>query len=219
MGALDAAGHGLPTFLDEILARDRDRFTAMEKEFCRLFPRYSRIEVPPTKATYKMIRQDDGLTEYQTLPGKCLWFVAKKDAWRISAAQVSSGVLIVLAILALKHHPIRPSVLLIEEPENSIHPGLLGELIRLVREIAEGAVKKERGTQVILASHSPYLLDHLEPDEVTVFTRDPEKGVQTLHMSDSERVRWELKHFHLGEVWTHVGEEKLRELAETESAT
>ena len=216
---MDVAGHGLPTLLDEILGHDRDRFTAMEKEFCGLFPRYSRIVLEPARASYKVIRQEDGLEEHKMMPGKRLRFVQGASESYVSAAYVASGVLVVLAILALKHHPSHPGVLLIEEPENSIHPGLLGELVRLMREIAERAVKQERGTQVILASHSPYLLDHLEADEVTVFTRDPEGGVQTLHMSDSERVRWELKHFHLGEIWTHVGEDKLRALAEKGSAT
>jgi predicted ATPase len=210
---MDIAGHGLPTLLDEILGKDRDRFVAMEKEFCELFPRYSRIVLEPAKATYKVIRQEDGLVEYKTMPGKRLRLVARDDEWQVSAAHVSSGVLIVLAILAIKHQPSSPSVVLIEEPENSIHPGLLGELVRLVREISERSVKAQKGPQVILASHSPYLLDHLEAEEVTLFTREPNGATRTLRMSDSERVQHMLKHFHLGEVWTQDGEEKLMEMA------
>ena len=44
-----------------------------------------------------------------------------------------------------------------EEPENRVHPELLGALVELMR---------LSGKQVIVTTHSPSLLDHFKPEEV-----------------------------------------------------
>ena len=48
---------------------------------------------------------------------------------------------------------------MIEEPENSIHPRLLETIVDLARKAP---------CQVIITTHSPYLLDHVKPEEVFV---------------------------------------------------
>lgn len=77
---------------------------------------------------------------------------------------LSDGTLRVLEIVVNLVDP-RTSVLLLEEPETAIHPGLLD---RLLGEL--DAFAHER--QLVISTHSPALANWARPDEVRLVTRD-----------------------------------------------
>jgi len=52
-------------------------------------------------------------------------------------------------------------IFFLEEPENSIHPRALSELMKLIR-------AKSLDKQFIITTHSPYLLNMIKPEEVYV---------------------------------------------------
>ncbi len=75
----------------------------------------------------------------------------------------SDGTLHALGVsVALQQDPL-PSVLVIEEPENNLHPGSLNAIADLIEEAS-------RKTQVIITTHSPDLLDAkwIEPENLRV---------------------------------------------------
>ncbi len=72
----------------------------------------------------------------------------------LRAAELSDGTLKYLMWLAALLAPDRPPLVALNEPENSLHPSLLGPLARLVTEAS-------RDTQVVLVSHSTQLVSHL----------------------------------------------------------
>lgn len=77
----------------------------------------------------------------------------KKRIVSFDASQVSRGTLKSLGVLlALKQEPA-PSVVLIDEIENSIHPSALAVLL-------DAALATSNGTRVVLTSHSPEVLSH-----------------------------------------------------------
>jgi predicted ATPase len=123
----------------------------------------------------------------------------------IPASQVSDGVLLVLAYLAILYLPKPPRVLLIEEPENGIHPQRLREVLKILRDI----VKKQSYTQVILTTHSPYAVDEFRPEEVTVCFKQEDGSVAVKQLSESEAVRKQIDIFTLGEIWAAEGDEAL----------
>jgi len=90
--------------------------------------------------------------------------------------QVSDGTMLVLAFLVLQHQGKRPPILCIEEPERGLHPYLLSQIIDLLRAISQG--KYGPATQIVLATQSAELLDHVQPHEVRFLERDAEGGVQ-----------------------------------------
>jgi predicted ATPase len=55
----------------------------------------------------------------------------------LKAGDVSDGVLMTLAFLAISGQANPPNVLLIEEPENGIYPKRLGEVIKLLKELVQ----------------------------------------------------------------------------------
>ena len=76
--------------------------------------------------------------------------------------------------------------------------------------MAEGEFAGKR-VQVVMTTHSPYLLDHIKlpEDQVIVFRRDPSDGSRTATEADHNRLKPFLDQFMLGEVWFKQGEEGL----------
>lgn len=123
----------------------------------------------------------------------------------VSASQVSDGVLLILAYLTVLYLPQPPRVVLVEEPENGIHPKRLQDVLRILRDL----VKEQAHTQVILTTHSPYVVDLFEPNEVTLCQMEKDGSVSVCPLSKSKTVREQLDVFTLGEIWTAEGDEAL----------
>ena len=80
---------------------------------------------------------------------------------------LSTGTLRMLALLALLRHPNPPPLIVVEEIENGLDP----RSIHLIVEEIRNAVLSGT-TQVIITTHSPYLLDLLTLEHLVVVERD-----------------------------------------------
>lgn len=121
----------------------------------------------------------------------------------IPAANASDGALLLTAFLLLAYGAT-PEILLIEEPENGMHPSRLELVISLLRRISEGEIGA-RPRQVILTTHSPLILGYVKPEEVRIFRRDPEKGTEIIPLSavpDLDR----LSAMPAGDLWYFLAE-------------
>jgi predicted ATPase len=100
----------------------------------------------------------EGITDVRAealLGRRVLNFFQKSGNMKLvfDALQVSQGTLRSLGVLlALKQKPA-PSVVLIDEIENSVHPSALAVLL-------DAALASSNGTRVVLTSHSPEVLSH-----------------------------------------------------------
>ena len=97
---------------------------------------------------------------------------SRGSGW-MSAHTASDGTLRVLAILAAAHDPDHPSVLIVDEVENGLHPSRLAELIRRMRRITQDSLADGPVRQMILTTHSPVVLSALYPEhenEVVFFS-------------------------------------------------
>lgn len=207
---MDPSGFGLTLCLDQILSYDRKLFQALEDKFCELFPDIKTIRLLPETGFLGPI-DNLNLTQIPQLrpaEGKGLYFQLANGE-RIPASQTSDGVLLVLAYLTILHLPEKPRLLLIEEPENGIHPQRLQQVIEILKDL----IKDQFHTQLVLTTHSPYVVSLFDPQEVTLCTKDDEGAVQTRRLSDSKLVQEQLDVFTLGEIWTGDGDEKLMEPA------
>jgi predicted ATPase len=122
--------------------------------------------------------------------------------------EVSDGTMILLAFLMLPH--LRPpvDVLAVEEPEHALHPYLLGEVVSMLRQLALGKLAA-RPVQVILATHSPHLLDFLKPEEVRFLKRDLKDGSTIVDEAPIGTEEWKATcqayEDSLGEMWLSGG--------------
>ncbi len=213
---MQPTGFGLPRCLDDILGYDRRRFDQLEAEFLAVFPEFASIKLEPCpayQAAQGFVGRD--IPSLQKAEGKRVGFELKESGAVLPASQASDGVLIVLAYLAVMHLPTPPALILIEEPENGIHPKRLQEIVRILRQLIETHGR----TQILMTSHSPYLLDEFQPGEVTLCRKDEHGAVQTRRLSEVEHVRSQLDVFSLGEIWTGEGDERLAGAATATEAT
>lgn len=86
-----------------------------------------------------------------------------RDKVDFDPVQLSDGTLRIFGILLALYQVPAPKLLVVEEPEQAVHPGVLGVLADAFREAAER-------TQIIITTHSPHFIDHFGPDEVRVVT-------------------------------------------------
>ncbi len=113
------------------------------------------------------------------------------NAW--SADDVSDGTIHSLALLVASVDP-RSALLLVEEPENSVHPWIIRVIMERLRKVS--ALKN-----VVVTSHSPVLINLLKPEEVWIIFRD--KGETKLHrlidLDPSVKKSWENGDYRLSE--------------------
>ncbi|MCL4396687.1 MAG: ATP-binding protein [Chloroflexi bacterium] len=96
--------------------------------------------------------------------------VVRDDGREFTARVLSDGTLRFLALLALAYAPQPPGLVCFEEPENGVHPGRLPFIVDTLRGITERGEDGARRSQVIVNSHSPYLVDLLVPSEMLTAT-------------------------------------------------
>ena len=88
----------------------------------------------------------------------------------LEVGELSDGTLRYLLLLAALFSPRLPPLLVLNEPENSLHPDLLPPLARLIGRVAEQ-------TQVWVVAHSPELIEALATNPDAVIQRlDRELG-------------------------------------------
>ena len=208
---MESNGFGLALCLDEILNFDRDRFIALEKRFTEIFPHITSIKLIQEMAYRAPVDAPDQVTILQETDGKGLYFKLSTAEQLVPASQISDGTLLILAYLAILYLPQAPRVLLIEEPENGIHPKRLRVVLGILREL----IQAQSHTQVVLTTHSPYALDLFSPEEVTLCTMQDNGEVKTTRLSESPAVKRESGVFTLGEIWTSEGDETIARAQET----
>ena len=127
----------------------------------------------------------------------------------------SDGTLKMLAYLVLLHDPKPPPFIGIEQPENFLHP-------RLLHELAEEFVAASEHAQMLAATHSPFFLNALKPEQAHVLWRDQKGYTQARRVADIDRVHdfmesgallgdlWMEGYFNVGDPLTRHGEQRQR---------
>lgn len=123
----------------------------------------------------------------------------------IEASHISNGTLQILAILATIHGAIEGQILLLDEIENGIDPNHVSIMVQLLEEAIE-----KKGIQVILATHSPVILNYVSEAGIRYFSRD--KGGNTIAKNpfDRQELKEMLEYMNPGEVWLNLSEEELK---------
>lgn len=202
---LEEDGFGLPTLLSEIQDYDNRLIQQIQDSFRRYFPQYTRIRLENTQGWVRE-NQPNGITmDMLGGPiGKQVWLATGGSEIRLQRA--SDGVVLILGFLALKHSPRAEPILLVEEPENGVHPKRLIEIAKLLRQFVD---REENAPQIILTTHSPYLLSEFKPEEVTLMRRQPDGSAKAFPIRDAKHIKERMgSEFYLGELWYNLTEEE-----------
>ncbi len=134
--------------------------------------------------------------ETEQLPDGRITFKVREKGARgaFPPIAVSDGTIRLLATLAALLGPREPgSTVFIEEPERSLHPFVMEQLVQLMREVSHT-------TQVIVTTHSAEFVSYCLPEEV--YLMDKVDGCTRIGRADEiDHIREFLKHFTLGELW------------------
>jgi predicted ATPase len=152
----------------------RKQQAELAEQLCSLVPTFSDVDLVPVGSGNHTLRFHDR------------W----DPSVHYSPSEVSDGTMLVLAFLLIQHQQDVPDLLAIEEPERGLHPYLLGELVAFLRKLAAGEIGA-RPIQIVLATQSADLLDHLRPDEVRFLDRDTEDGSVRVEAVDTGADGWE----------------------------
>jgi len=126
------------------------------------------------------------------------------DGLSLSPNQLSEGT---FKSLALAFYILNDdsNLLLIEEPEVCVHHGLLNSIIELIK-------SQSRKKQIIISTHSDYVLDKLSPENIILIKKDKVTGTKakTLTKTLSKNDYQALKEYlcesgNLGEYWKEGG--------------
>jgi predicted ATPase len=94
---------------------------------------------------------------------------------------------------------VRNGMILFDEIEDGINPYLTEKVIDLLRGIVNNL-----GRQVIITTHSPIIVDDINPEELVFLWKDDAGAVQGKKMFSTEEMRELLKALYPGEVWVNL---------------
>ena len=119
--------------------------------------------------------------------------VGSKHPWRFYAASMSDGTLralgalVAVTQLAGRKDPIK--LVGIEEPESALHPAATGALMDALREAASH-------TQVVVTTHSPELVDQIDPSNDTLLVVASNQGNTDIAPVDAASSKAIMKHLY-----------------------
>jgi predicted ATPase len=154
--ALSANGDNLAGVFASLQPAQRE---AVVTQLCRLVPHIGDVTLHLTGPRSRQLRFRDRWQQG-------LWFTP----W-----QVADSALILLAFLLLPYQSPLPDVLTIDEPERGLSPRVLGDVVGVLRRLTLGSTETP-AVQVIIATHSFDLLEHVHAEEVRLLSRSTEDG-------------------------------------------
>jgi predicted ATPase len=182
--AMAPDGLGMHSALANVALNDPDTWQALQADLRQIIPTIRRLRFTKGNPTALL---------FDTVGGDSL-----------PAHQVSDGTLLVLGLLTALRSPDRPGLVLLDDLERGLHPLAQRDLVALLR----GILETNRDLQIVATTHSPYLLNWMDP-----------AGVRMTHLADGFTVcgpltdhpkfkKWK-EEFSPGEMWSMFGEKWL----------
>ena len=190
---LSKGGENLPNVIQYLKEQHPERLELIFSVLRKRIPRLERVDAEPMPDGRLLLQIKDAPFEQPVL-----------------SKFASDGTMKLLAYLTVLYDPAPPQFIGIEEPENFLHPRLLPELAEECRAAAEFS-------QLLITSHSPFLLNAMRAEEVRVLYRDEQGFTQVVRACDIQGINefmragaalgylWMEGHFGLGDPLVNQG--------------
>jgi predicted ATPase len=186
LNVVGKSGQGIVDALVDILHTNREKFDELEKRLTILVPNIKRISLRRIQNQTFSLELIDRYSEHH-----------------IPASDISDGTLRILGFLTALYQENTPSIICFEEIENGIHPWLLHKMVELLKIVSTEGITGNP-VQVLITTHSPVLLNYVEPYQVRAVELDGEGKTQVHNLPvDSVRFQKALEAYDgdLGELW------------------
>lgn len=184
---LTETGANLGAVLNQLLDTEPERFEQVNASLRTWLPEFDRI-----------LFQWSGANE------KTLQLRTARGGHRISATELSDGVLLSLVFLTLAHIPSPPPLLALEEPEHGLHPRMLRDVRDALYRLAypKDYGEDREPIQVIVTTHSPYFVDLFKdrPEEIVIAVKDGHEA-HFERLKDRPDIKSIIGDMPLGEAW------------------
>ena len=208
-------GSGLASTIAHLMTYERERFFTLEKQLIELVPsvlsiRVRRVEMKrPTRGTsttqagrlLALLDEKEDADQELVIGDELV--LDTRSGKELPASALSEGTLILLGLLTFLTEREPPRLLLIDDLDRSLHPRAQTQLIDLLRKTLD----QHADLQIVATSHSPYLIDELNDDEVWVLNLRDDGTAAAACLADhpdAERFRGVLR---TGEFLSAVGED------------
>lgn len=178
---LASDGSNVADFLLDLRRQDANAFNGIVETMAFVLP-YAK-DIQPTLTSSEIERK--------------AWLQLSEDTFKVPGWLLSTGTLRMLALLALLRHPTPPPLIVVEEIENGLDPRSIHLIVEEIRSAVLSGV-----TQVIVTTHSPYLLDLLTLEHLVVVERDAEGHPRFTRPADHENLRTWAQEFAPGKLYT-----------------
>ena len=140
-------GSNLPYLLNYLKNNNDDVFIKIENILNNVNSQYSHINFNYFASSLYLTLEEKGLNK------------------NIGAKFLSDGTIQFLLMLSVFYNPERGAVVAVDEPERGLHP----DMIKSVSEMIKSAAKN---SQIIVATHSPLLLNQFDLEDIIVFEKN-----------------------------------------------
>ena len=171
-------GANIAEYLNEIRKLDPDAFDGILESLRYVLPYLEDLQ--PTLAS-----------ELE----RAFFLKLKEEKFEVPGWLLSTGTLRIVALLACLRHPKPPPLLVVEEIENGLDPRTLHLFVEEIRAAISAGT-----TQVILTTHSPYLLDLLDLSHIVVVER--KDGQPVFQRPNAKELAEWSKSFSPGQLYT-----------------
>ncbi len=184
-------GIGIHSSLASMTLNDPDSWQALQENLRQIIPSIRRLR--HTKAAH--VQQPTAVL-FDTQGGDSL-----------PADQVSEGTLLVLGLLTALYSPDRPNLMLLDDLDRGLHPKAQKALISLLR----GLLASNANLQIVATTHSPYLLDCMNVNEVRMTILDDQGATMCAPLTDHPKYSNWKDEMAPGEMWSLFGEKWITE--------
>jgi predicted ATPase len=201
-------GSGLAPMLDYLRSEAPDRFQAIQEMLQQIVPGVRRVGI--RRAKVKIDRQRsievDGKSisyeENQEVVGQEI-VLDMNTGDRIPAHAISEGTMLTLGLLTVLMNPKQPNLVLLDDIEQGLHPKAQRELITVFKQI----IQANPNLQIIFTTHSPYIIDELEPSQVHVLSNSKSGFTYVKRLDEHPDAEWAKQTLTTGEFWNAEGED------------
>lgn len=127
--------------------------------------------------------------------GSLQLYLEEANEVEIPASRLSDGTLRYLSLLIILLDAKPPPLIVIEEPEIGLHPDVIPQVARLLKEASER-------TQLVITTHSRMLIDALGDDPESVIVCEKHDGESVFERLDAKRLKDWLEKYTLGDLWS-----------------
>ncbi len=111
----------------------------------------------------------------------------------LNTSNISDGTLKFLTLMSILYNPNRGNIICIEEPEEGLHPDMINM-------VAQGIKDAAKTSQMIVSTHSPFLLNAFELEDILVFENDEKGNTIVKELSQDDFDEW-ADDYMVGQLW------------------